>query len=112
MKKFNCTLEAKVDVAFSSPEKAEAFFIESDWKESFFQLDTLDEVAEHLSYAFFVVHREWSTKYKCFYKFVEGFGDFFLQKNGTYKGGASDGEAGEIIIETDEDLEVSWCTEI
>lgn len=46
--KFTATLEQEIKVVFTEPEKAKAFFIDGDWRESFFEFSHLEQLAEFL----------------------------------------------------------------
>jgi hypothetical protein len=110
MKNFKCSLEAIVMVRFSDPDKAKAVFIDSDWKESFYAFHDLKDVAEHLSYAIMNNTDGWSLDKKRFFRFIEGFGEFYREGD-VYKGGCLDGDAGEIFIEQEQGLEVTQVEE-
>jgi hypothetical protein len=109
MKKFECTLEAKIEVKFSDESKVEAFFIDGDWKKSFYDLGDMEELASHLVYAFDQTPEEWSDR-GCSSKFIEGFGAFYEVSRGTWI--ITSKETGDIIIEEIEDLYVSWVDEV
>lgn len=49
--KFETDLTQQITVDFSAPAKATAFFIDGDWKESFYTFSDLEAVAEHLAFA-------------------------------------------------------------
>lgn len=48
MKKFNIELQANIKVTFSDPKKAQAYFIDGEWNEYFFDFDSLQELAEFI----------------------------------------------------------------
>ena len=85
MKTLRCTFEMEIDVQFENPEASEAYFIRGDWKETFYDLDDLEQVAEHLADGFHHESDSWDTEAKAHYRMVEGFGYFYDQKDGTYK---------------------------
>jgi len=108
MKSFNCTLETTMVIEFSDEAKIIAFFVNGTWRESFYHLQDLEDIARHLSFAFHQTSDDWDSDKKCWYKFVEGFGEFYndgeVWRNGTE-------EYGEITVRNIEDLDVAWVDE-
>lgn len=76
MQKFKTTIEKEVQVTFQDPGKARAFFIESNWRETFYSLDTMEEVTDCLIGSFINTDFWWSAQHKNFIKEVEGFPTF------------------------------------
>ena len=101
------SFEMEIDVSFLDEESSFKHFIESDWKESFYTFDNLDDVAEHISYAFHIANNEFQKidgKY-AFVKFIEGFGDFIQQDNGHYKLTEKFDGGGDITVNYEMELE-------
>lgn len=73
--KTRTTLQSEIDIVFDNPKKAKEYFIDGEWKESFFKFDELKEVAEHLAYAFYVTPEQYNFDKKRYEKFIEGFGN-------------------------------------
>lgn len=71
------TIQIQWEVSFYDPEKAKEFFIESDWKDYFFEFENLDKAAEHLALAFHLYPEQWSKSRNVSYRSPEGFGDFY-----------------------------------
>jgi len=114
MKKFRNEFILEIDVAFEDEEKAHAFFIDSDWKESFWDLGDLEGVSEHLSYAFHQYSEEWDTDEKAWGKNLEGFG-YFIYRNSDglwVSKSENDEEFGSIKIRYENELECESTMEI
>lgn len=104
MKKFKATLEQEVTVTFTNPEGVISEFIDSNWRETFYTLDDLEEVVDHLTYAFVRTPDNWVGKTGKFVKFIEGFGEFESDGNSYV---CRFVHAGDIRIEETEALYVS-----
>lgn len=78
MRKFKATLSAEFTVDFEDEKKAESFFLEGDWKESFYEFEDLEELVEHLLLNFFNADEKWDTDEGKRYKNVEGMGTYYL----------------------------------
>lgn len=76
--KFKATLECEIEVDFSDKEKAQAYFIDGDWKEYFYTFDGLDEFTRHLVYAF---NESEEMLRGGRIKFVEGIGEFIHDRS-------------------------------
>ena len=111
---FRTTFEYQIDVNFIDKEKAESFFLESDWKDCFYEFNDLDEAAEHVAMNF---HND-SGQYEGgdLIKYIEGFGSFLFHREENEwrltKGALKDSDelpCGDIIIKYEMNPE---CTEI
>lgn len=111
MKKFKSTLETEIEIIFTDPESAEKCFCGKDWRNIFWDLDDLQEVAEHLSESFQNTPDEWSNKDMKIAKFIEGFGTF-IEENGYYTNTPESQEGGKIKIKVLSELQPIWCDEI
>ena len=78
MSKFRTDFEMSIDVEFLNPEKAKAFFIDGDWKKSFYTFNDLADLARGLSCEFHDEPKEWENNH--YSKDIEGFG-LFIEKN-------------------------------
>lgn len=74
MSSIRTTMELEIDVSFSDPSEIQAEFIDSDWGEVFYPLDTLLELAQTLSEMFHNTEHYWDGDGKV--KYLEGFGYF------------------------------------
>lgn len=108
--KQRCLFEMEIDVKFLDKEKAEAHFIDSDWKESFNEYFSLGELAEQLAYVFHIESSRWNSDHRAFTKFVEGFGLFV--ENDQIWHLKEDTETGGIVITYNEVLDKAGSFEI
>ena len=65
-------ISTEIDIQFSDESKAEAFFIEGDWKETFFTFNDLEDVSRHIAYGFQQAVGGWMVSNVD----IEGFGRF------------------------------------
>lgn len=106
MRKFRTFFEMEIDVEFDNPEKAEAFFIDGDWKKSFWTFDDLDEVAESIANSFHWENDHWDKDYKKTAKFLEGYGNFIRIKPDVWESCPSSiDECGKITIRINMELD-------
>ncbi|CAH7194891.1 hypothetical protein [Vibrio alginolyticus] len=75
---FRNTFEYQIDVEFIDSNKAKLMFIDSDWKDIFYEFSDLEEVSEHLARNF---HNANETLSDGLCRYVEGFGDFKYDAN-------------------------------
>jgi len=108
--KFETEMTQKINVEFSDPKKAEAFFIESDWKETFYTFTDLSDVVDHLAFAVRNSMRgeTYDSKSGERYINIEGF-PTFSYKDGKLIADESDEHCGIISIYGDNEAEPS-CT--
>jgi len=101
------SFEMEIDVNFMNEEQSLNHFIKGDWKDSFYTFNDLDELAEHISYAFHITSDEFRKRdgKHIFVKFIEGFGDFIRQENGSYELSEEPDEGGKIIVNYEMTLE-------
>ncbi len=114
MRKFDCILQTEVSVDFSNPERVMKEITKSNWRDTFFDIDDIGGVAEHLSYAFLDSEEHWDSTKKAHFRFLEGFGYFHCQPDGSYQ---NEVDAvirciGVITIRTDDELEIASCDEM
>ena len=98
MSKIRCSFEMEIDINFQDTDKAKSYYIDGDWKESFYSLADLEEVAEQLSYSFYVEDEKWDKILKAVIKFVEGFGTFVKKDNEWHLTEEFASDGGGIII--------------
>ena len=107
-------LKAEIDVSFSDPEKAKAVFIDGDWKDYFWVIDDLENLATDLANAFHNEPQHWKydhEKQKGWYqKSPEGFGTFIQQDNGSFV--MEDETTGKITISYEMELEPDGTFEV
>lgn len=111
MKKYVVDLSAKYKVTFPDEQKVIDYFIEGDWKNTFYTFGDLDDLCEHLIMAFFHEDSRFNHELKSFYKFIEGFYPFYSDSN-TGLWTSTDEESGAIIqVEEEEELDIEYCQE-
>lgn len=103
--KVNVDLNMKVSVEFSDPDKAQAVFIDGDWKEVFWCRSDLNTIAEDISYAF---SRMYINSYPPY--FLEGFGKAVRHPTEDMTYIIEDDESGAIVITCEQDLETDYST--
>jgi hypothetical protein len=113
--KITATLEQEMKVEFTEPEKAKAFFIDGDWKNSFYTFKNLEDLAESLMLntkdkLLFREHWHEDKEIKSGAK-VEGFPVFYSQVGGKLAT-EENSIIGQIIISGDHSPEVSYLGEI
>ncbi|MBD1559523.1 hypothetical protein HC752_21505 [Vibrio sp. S9_S30] len=110
------TFEFQIDVNFIEKDKAEAMFIESDWKDVFYTFIDLDEVAEHLALNFHQYDEKWEKGE--YWKHIEGFGSYKYNSDTKAWHLAGEGdengefECGDIIIKYESKTECTDVTEL
>lgn len=109
---YRTEFEMQIDVVFEHPDRAEDFFVKGDWKNTFYTLDSLEEVAEFLANAFNRSPEVWNPDYKSFTRFVEGFGQFVRQNDGSFKTAYEMDDPGFIAVSFHEELEPHSTREV
>lgn len=108
--KFKADLTTEVNIEFPDPKRIEAYYIDGDWKETFYTYTDLEDMVEDLSLTLFLAGtyvQEINGEYKAV-KDVEGFPYFVkTEDNGTTVWVSSAEECGEIRA-TMEDLVVEY----
>lgn len=74
--KIRSNFEMDIDVEFSEPEKAKAFFIDGDWKNHFFTFGDLQEFTAALAFSFHATPDQWDRERKTWTRSPEGYGTF------------------------------------
>ena len=95
---YEVDLKATIKVQFSDPVKAKYVFLESDWKDCFFDYRDMTEVAEHVAWMFQTRGTD------C----IEGFGAFKREKDYYV---SSDETFGSIYIQTVNELDAEYTDE-
>lgn len=114
--KFKTEVKKQVEVEFIEPEKTLDFFLNSDWKEVFFILDDLKEIAEFIAHQvgsfesyFGEVEIDGECEYRRYYR-LEGLPTIIKEPDSNlYK--MTDGEIGDIHIYVDNEYEVDYIEE-
>ena len=112
MKKYDVDLSAKYSVEFPDEKLVKSYFIDGDWKNTFYTFSDLSDLAEHVTMNFHHEDSKFDHDKKLFYKFIEGFYPFY-SKNNIGDWVSTDEESGAVIIisEVDE-LDIDYCTEM
>ena len=111
MTKFRTEFDMQIDVQFVDPEKSKAFFIDGDWKNSFWEFEELNEVAADIAHSFNLEDSQWNPRFKKICKFIEGYGTFVKEGDVYITTNLGTEEAGEIrILEAQELQPVSTVT--
>lgn len=120
-KRFDCELSCNYIISFLEPERAQAYYIDGDWKENFYEVDDLEDLAEHISLGLFnepdnLFERDPKDPSKFrrgFSRFVEGFGRFVRDGSpNKYELDEEFSQYGGGIVVTTEDLRNQWTTEV
>lgn len=108
--KMRVELKAEIDVVFSEPEKAVAVFIDGDWKDAFWPIDDIEDLATNIARAFHherdqfkyddKINKGWNIRYP------EGFGTFVQQGDDTYV--MEDESTGKIIVSYEMELDGTY----
>lgn len=101
MENFLVEIKAEYEVEFSDPDKAEEYFCDSDWKDSFYTVTGLDEISGMVSYG--INNTPASYHGSKIIKFIEGFGEFI--KDGDLWL-IDDDEFGTITVQEVQELQV------
>lgn len=111
------TFEFQIDINFTDKERANHFFIESDWKEHFYEFNDLDEVSEHLAINFDNASEQWEDGQH--WKHIDGFGSYYYHREEKEwrltKDMLKEGEelpCGEIVIKYEMNTECTDVTEL
>lgn len=100
MKKFKGEISTEVEVTFESPEKASATFIHSEWKDCFWEIDDLKDLASNIANALYHTPSSFKLNEKldkhCYHCSPEGFGDW-VQIDGIWV--LEDDQTGKISVE-------------
>jgi len=110
--KLRTSFEMEIDVEFSEPEKAKAFFIDGDWKNYFFTFSDLQDFTAALAFSFHAESDRWDKARKTWTRSPEGYGTFAQTDSDTWVNidDAND-DIGKIVISYSMDLENIGCCE-
>jgi len=89
-------LQGVFSVEFTDPEKSKAFFIDGQWKDSFYDFSSLGSLSGHIVFNFYHTPRAYKAAKGDFIKNIEGFSAFILNPAGNYV--SSDNDYGKIIV--------------
>jgi len=114
-KAFEVELNAEYIVTFPDEQKTIDYFIEGDWRDSFFDFSSLQDMARSIIYDFHNADREFvknkDDKYESI-KSLEGYPTFVRDDNNMDKWAANCEECGTIIVELTQELDVEYTTEV
>lgn len=97
------TLQSELTVKFTDAKKAEPFFFDSDWSKSFYDFNSMNDLADHVAWSFHQATEYYDNKVGARCRSFEGFVAFIADESGSY---VSDFEEyGKIIIEIESELE-------
>ncbi|MCY9861384.1 hypothetical protein OTK49_02485 [Vibrio coralliirubri] len=110
--KIRSTFDCKIDVDFQDPAKAQAYFIDGDWRDFFYAFDNLEEVTEHLALNFHKADEYYD--HEGLNRSIEGFGSYVYQPE-THEWRLSEDaepdeeslDCGMIVIRYEQDLKCS-----
>jgi hypothetical protein len=113
-KKYEVDLAAQYIVTIPDEQKVIDYYINGDWKDTFWELDDIEDLIKSIMYSFV---REDTTHqknkddkyYAC--KSIEGFPEFIRDKENRDKYISHHEECGTIIVELESELEVDYVTE-
>ncbi|WP_348826496.1 hypothetical protein [Halomonas sp. RT37] len=109
---FNIDFEMKVRVEFSDEPKSKAFFIDGDWKESFYDLVDLEDLASSIASGFVHETPTFQPEHRTFGFFLEGYG-LFLRTSYTPETYVLTGQfaddCGGIAIKLIDELEAAYA---
>lgn len=78
MSKFTSLVSKELEITFSDFEKAEAYFIDSDYHEYMYDFSDMEDLVDGLSIMFTKYPSGWDFD-KGLYKDIEGFGVFYCK---------------------------------
>jgi len=102
MKSFDITMLAELQIKFSEPLLAKAYFIDGEWRETFWDIDNMHQLAKNIANAVQDYPAYYDKGYESFVKSPEGFGVYVRQTDGSYK--ATWKDFGDIIVTTVSEL--------
>lgn len=112
--KFSAEIKADVEVIFADPDKAKATFIDGDWREAFWDIDGMEDLARDLAFAVHSQPERWTydeeQKKGYWQKSPEGFGEYI--KDITSNSWIMDNEeTGKITVVLD-DMDIEGVCEV
>ena len=85
MNKHRTHFSMEIDVVFENEDNAKAFFIDGDWKNLFWSISDLRDLAMSIASAFHYAESRWDKNIKKHIKSIKGYGLFIRQQDGSYK---------------------------
>jgi len=101
-KNFDVILQVELSVKFTEPSKAKQFFLDGDWKRSFYDFSGLNDLADHIAWGFHQAPQSYGGK--VIFRSIEGFPDFKRDDDMVYI--SEDPLYGAIIISIKSQLDV------
>jgi len=109
MRKYDVDLTAKYHVTFPDEQKVIDYFINGDWKNSFYTFSDLKELAESITMGFYHEDSKFDHDKGEFYKWLEGYPLFYSETNAGVWTSKEDGVV--IQVEEIDELDIDYCTE-
>lgn len=111
MDKYNVEFNMEINVSFEDEDEAENYFCFGDWKNTFWDLDDVEDLARSIAENFHGTPDSWNRKLSVFTRFVEGFGEFVQIESGKWQ--LSDEfiqYGGQIFVEYEMELEAGFVS--
>ncbi len=108
-KGFSVAMYAEVSVLFSDAQKAKAYFIDGNWKNIFWELSDMEELASNIAHSVFDTPGFYDRSKDVVVRNVEGYGAYVREAKNTFVA-KWEGFGIITVIITDE-LEPSSCCE-
>jgi len=115
MKKFRNTFEMEIDIKFEDEGKAIECYINSDWKDVFWDVNSIKDLSEDLALCFIKTPERWFSDGddSNIGRFVEGFGTFIYDGKDSYIFKDRYGNSGgDITIKINSELEIVDSSDI
>jgi len=112
MIKFEANLEIEVTIEIHDHEAAHAFYIEGDWKDSFFKFDDLSEMVKHIAAVISSSCETFCREKNEFYFELDGFGRFYSMDDRSGYLLENSAEHGGAIFVDPSELECTWVSEL
>ena len=112
-KKYEVNLSSEYTVTFPDEQRIIDYYIDGDWKETFYTFSDIEDLIRNLMYIFVRTDLESQTgkegeHYLC--KDIEGFPTFIRDKDNRDLFVSSHEECGTIIVEREDELDVDYVT--
>ena len=100
-------------VQFDDGDMAEEYFIDSDWRNTFFSVDCLEDVCEIIAHGFNIASKNYDSESNKMSCFIEGFGKFVKIDNMNWELCESARvDCGNILITEDLPHQVDYVQEV
>jgi hypothetical protein len=114
-KKYEVDLSSRYNVTFPDEEKIISYYIEGDWKETFYTFSDIEDMIRSIIYSFVrtdTEHKKDSDNeyYSC--KVIEGYPEFVRDEDNRDLYVSAWEDCGTIILEREDELDVDFVTEM